>query len=165
MHRRRSSRQRFLGLAFRFDLRALTTTAVNATRRLPRSPGEFSACAGMTAGASASTRLGVTSFDAPIRLTPHPARPPRRRGPGRRARRSTPRTRPPDRRVRSGSGPGLVRLGAGEVGQALPPVFVWWRSFATRYVGSLCLHASGREDDAALPGRAAPTPANSPPWC
>jgi non-specific serine/threonine protein kinase len=50
-----------------------------------------------------------------------------------------------------GSGQGLVRLGAGEVGQALPPVFVWWRAFATRYVGALCLNASGRDDDAALP--------------
>ena len=26
-----------------------------------------------------------------------------------------------------GSGEGLLRLGAGEVGQTLPPVFVWWR--------------------------------------
>jgi hypothetical protein len=50
-----------------------------------------------------------------------------------------------------GTGHGLVRLGAGEVGQALPPVFVWWRAFATRYVGALCLNASGREEDAALP--------------
>jgi superfamily II DNA or RNA helicase len=50
-----------------------------------------------------------------------------------------------------GSGPGLVRLGAGEVGYALPPVFVWWRSFSTRYVGAVCLNASGREDDVALP--------------
>ena len=50
-----------------------------------------------------------------------------------------------------GSGPGLVRLGAGEVGHTLPPVFVWWRSFATRYVGAVCLNASGREDDVALP--------------
>jgi hypothetical protein len=33
-----------------------------------------------------------------------------------------------------GSGPGLVRLGAAEVGQALPPVFVWWRAFAARYI-------------------------------
>ena len=44
-----------------------------------------------------------------------------------------------------GTGYGLVRLGAAEVGQALPPVFVWWRDFAARYVGSLCLHASGTE--------------------
>ena len=42
-----------------------------------------------------------------------------------------------------GSGPGLLRLGAGEVGQALPPVFVWWRGFATGYVTALCLHSAG----------------------
>src|ERR1700761_8464974 len=50
-----------------------------------------------------------------------------------------------------GSGYGLVRLGAGEVGQGLPPVFFWWRAFAARYVGALRLNASGREEDAALP--------------
>jgi superfamily II DNA or RNA helicase len=50
-----------------------------------------------------------------------------------------------------GSGSGLVRLGAGEVGQALSPVFVWWRAFATRYVGAVCLNASDREEDATLP--------------
>ncbi|MDR3528952.1 MAG: DEAD/DEAH box helicase [Rhodopila sp.] len=50
-----------------------------------------------------------------------------------------------------GTGHGLVRLGAGEVGQVLPPVFIWWRAFATRYVGALCLNASGREEDATLP--------------
>ena len=43
-----------------------------------------------------------------------------------------------------GSGYGLVRLGAGEVGQALSPVFVWWRAFATRYVDALCLNAIAR---------------------
>ena len=41
-----------------------------------------------------------------------------------------------------GSGHGLMRLGAGEVGQALPPVLVWWRDFAVRYVGGLCLQSS-----------------------
>ncbi len=40
---------------------------------------------------------------------------------------------------RQGSGPGLIQLGAGEVGQALPPVFVWWRQFAARYIAGLCL--------------------------
>jgi superfamily II DNA or RNA helicase len=50
-----------------------------------------------------------------------------------------------------GSGYGLIRLGAGEVGRPLPPVFVWWRAFATRYVGAVCLNASGREEDATLP--------------
>jgi hypothetical protein len=37
-----------------------------------------------------------------------------------------------------GSGHGLLQLGAGEVGRALPPVFVWWRDFASRYVTALC---------------------------
>ena len=60
-----------------------------------------------------------------------------------------------------GTGHGLVRLGAAEVGQALPPVLVWWRAFAARYIGSLCLHASGAEDDgtATLPDLPAPTEA------
>jgi non-specific serine/threonine protein kinase len=53
-----------------------------------------------------------------------------------------------------GSGYGLVRLGAGEVGQALPPVFVWWRAFASRYVGAVCLKAAG--DDEAAPVVPAP---------
>ena len=50
-----------------------------------------------------------------------------------------------------GSGEGLLRLGAGEVGQILPPVFVWWRDFAARYVSALCVQAAGAEDGAALP--------------
>jgi len=60
-----------------------------------------------------------------------------------------------------GAGHGLVRLGAGEVGQALPPVFVWWRQFAARYVASLCLHATGTDADSPspLPNVPAPTPA------
>jgi hypothetical protein len=40
-----------------------------------------------------------------------------------------------------GAGAGLFQLGAGEVGQALPPVFVWWRAFATRFVAALCHQA------------------------
>ncbi len=50
-----------------------------------------------------------------------------------------------------GSGYGLMRLGAGEAAQALSPVLVWWRDFAARYVGGLCLRLS----DTAL---AAPPP-------
>ena len=42
-----------------------------------------------------------------------------------------------------GSGQGLLRLGAGELGAALPPLFAWWRGFAGRYVGALCLQSSG----------------------
>jgi len=37
-----------------------------------------------------------------------------------------------------GSGHGLLQLGAGEAGAALPPVFAWWRDFAARYVTALC---------------------------
>jgi superfamily II DNA or RNA helicase len=49
-----------------------------------------------------------------------------------------------------GSGPGLLQLGAGEVGHMLPPAFVWWRAFAARYVAALCLHAPGGEVDGAV---------------
>src|SRR5260370_16449892 len=60
-----------------------------------------------------------------------------------------------------GTGYGLAWLGAAEVGQALPPLFVWWRDFAALYVGSLCLHASGMEAEAPrkLPNLPAPTAA------
>src|ERR1700730_2188849 len=60
-----------------------------------------------------------------------------------------------------GTGHGLVWLGAAEVGQALPPLFVWWRDFAALYVGSLCLHASGleAEERVKLPSIPAPTAA------
>jgi non-specific serine/threonine protein kinase len=37
-----------------------------------------------------------------------------------------------------GSGAGLLRLGTAEVGRALPPVFNWWRDFASRYAVALC---------------------------
>ena len=55
-----------------------------------------------------------------------------------------------------GTGQGLMQLGAGEVGQALPPAFVWWRGFAGRYVGALCLLTS---DDDMLPAVPPPTAA------
>ncbi len=41
-----------------------------------------------------------------------------------------------------GSGHGLMWLGAEEIGQTLPPVLGWWREFAVRYVGGLCLRSS-----------------------
>src|SRR5262249_57154081 len=64
-----------------------------------------------------------------------------------------------------GTGYGLVWLGAAEVGQALPPLFVWWRDFAALYVGSLCLHASGMEAEGSrkLPSVPAPTDAELSP--
>ena len=37
-----------------------------------------------------------------------------------------------------GAGYGLLRLGAGEVGQVLPPVFAYWREFGGRFVTALC---------------------------
>ena len=52
-----------------------------------------------------------------------------------------------------GSGQGLLRLGAAELGQHLPPLFLWWRGFATRYVGALCLQSTGTGvPDIAPPG-------------
>ncbi len=50
-----------------------------------------------------------------------------------------------------GSGHGLLRLGAGEVGQSLPPLFAWWRLFAGRYVASLCALSSGQDGEATAP--------------
>ena len=57
-----------------------------------------------------------------------------------------------------GSGDLLLQLGGGEVGQALPPAFTWWRSFAARYIAALCLSASGGDNGVspALPRIAAP---------
>jgi superfamily II DNA or RNA helicase len=37
-----------------------------------------------------------------------------------------------------GAGHGLLRLGAGEVGTAMPPVFSYWREFGARYVTAIC---------------------------
>ena len=61
-----------------------------------------------------------------------------------------------------GSGEGLWRLGAFEAGEALPPVFVWWRDFAARFVTAL--RHRPRETDgpvgaAATAGIEPPTPA------
>lgn len=65
-----------------------------------------------------------------------------------------------------GTGYGLVRLGAGEAGQALPPVFGWWRGFAARYVGALCLQALGTDRDAVfiVPVVPPPTAADLASW-
>jgi hypothetical protein len=60
-----------------------------------------------------------------------------------------------------GGGYGLLQLGAGEVGRTLPPVFLWWRAFAVRYVAALCLQSSVTDGDPAassrIPDIAAPT--------
>jgi hypothetical protein len=50
------------------------------------------------------------------------------------------------------AGHGLLQLGAGEVGTALPAVFSYWREFAARYVTALCTHPSIQpEEDSAEP--------------
>src|SRR3954470_12966330 len=63
-----------------------------------------------------------------------------------------------------GSGHGLLRLGASAVGEALPPVFAWWREFASRYVAAVCLQSSGADGVAlvssSLPPVAPPTEAD-----
>ena len=53
-----------------------------------------------------------------------------------------------------GGGHGLLQLGAGEVGEALPPQFLWWRGFAARYVTALCLHPAGDVADILAPTEA-----------
>jgi non-specific serine/threonine protein kinase len=50
----------------------------------------------------------------------------------------------------SGTGSGLLQLGAGEVDTALPPTFGYWRDVAARYVTALCAHP-GTADGAAAP--------------
>src|SRR4051812_47347197 len=56
------------------------------------------------------------------------------------------------------AGMGLLHLGAAEVGRVLPPAFVWWRSFASRYIAGLCLQAPAAEGNGhpALPDIPAP---------
>ena len=62
-----------------------------------------------------------------------------------------------------GAGAGLLQLGACEVGRALPPVFVWWRDFAARYISALCLRVPAVSVDAPSPHApaAVPPPADS----
>ena len=60
-----------------------------------------------------------------------------------------------------GSGHGLVRLGAGEIGIAMPAVFGYWREFGTRYVAAVCALSSAAADpesDTATADPAIPPP-------
>ena len=68
-----------------------------------------------------------------------------------------------------GSGHGLLQLGAGEVGTALPPVFSYWRELGTRYVTALCTLPDAATDPskahvpAPPPGELEPLALASPP--
>jgi non-specific serine/threonine protein kinase len=50
-----------------------------------------------------------------------------------------------------GSGHGLLRLGAGEIGQILQPVFTYWRDFGSRYVTALCTRPDVEEFRTEIP--------------
>jgi superfamily II DNA or RNA helicase len=52
-----------------------------------------------------------------------------------------------------GSGHGLLDLGAGEVGTALPAEFTYWRDFAARFVTTVCAHPDLDAHHAPTPGR------------
>ena len=53
-----------------------------------------------------------------------------------------------------GAGHGLLQLGAGEVGQALPPVFAYWRELGARYVTALCTRPGCRRTPRGAPAAA-----------
>ncbi len=50
-----------------------------------------------------------------------------------------------------GSGHGLLHLGAAEVGQAMPPVFAYWREVGGRFVTALCTRPDTDEFETDLP--------------
>jgi non-specific serine/threonine protein kinase len=54
-----------------------------------------------------------------------------------------------------GAGHGILRLGAAEVGQVLPPVFAYWRELGNRYVTALCTRPGVEEHKVEVP----PSPA------
>jgi non-specific serine/threonine protein kinase len=58
-----------------------------------------------------------------------------------------------------GAGDGLLQLGAGEIGTALPPTFAYWRDFSARFVTALC----AEPDATAAPAPAAAVTGLPPP--
>ncbi|MBI4502499.1 MAG: DEAD/DEAH box helicase, partial [Gemmatimonadetes bacterium] len=50
-----------------------------------------------------------------------------------------------------GAGHGLVKLGGGEVGQVLPPIFAYFREFGSRYITALCTRPDVEERRAEIP--------------
>ena len=49
-----------------------------------------------------------------------------------------------------GAGHGLLQLGSGEVGNALPPVFGYWREFGARFVAAVCTSPEAPETGAGV---------------
>jgi non-specific serine/threonine protein kinase len=56
-----------------------------------------------------------------------------------------------------GSGHGLLQLGAGEFGIAMPPVYGYWREFAARYVAAVCTQSRDTADSESDTSRVSPT--------
>lgn len=56
-----------------------------------------------------------------------------------------------------GSGHGLLQLGAGEVGIAMPPVFGFWREFGARYVAAVCTLSNAAADPESETSHVSPT--------
>jgi hypothetical protein len=54
-----------------------------------------------------------------------------------------------------GPGHGLLRLGAAEMGQALPPALGYWRDFAARFVAGICTQPESAERHTQVPAPAA----------
>ncbi len=57
-----------------------------------------------------------------------------------------------------GSGHGLLRLGAAEIGEVLPPVFGYWRELGSRFVTALCTRPDNEGSRSEMP----PPPGNLP---
>ena len=63
-----------------------------------------------------------------------------------------------ERAFARGAGHGLLRLGAGEVGSVLPPIFGYWRDLAARFLTALCTSPAAGERTQPQP---LPPPADS----
>ena len=56
-----------------------------------------------------------------------------------------------------GCGHGLLQLGAGEAGMAMPPAFGYWREFGARYVAAVCTQSSAAADPESDTSQISPT--------
>src|SRR5438309_1480893 len=56
-----------------------------------------------------------------------------------------------ERAFARGAGHGLLRLGAAEVDETLPPIFSYWREFGGRYVTAFCTRPDLEEHRVQVP--------------